>query len=413
MIILNQKRLCNLCFIILIFLILFFYIVPFSNAVSSKVEVISLDYSGAIIKVSADSNISSLRLYIKNDSGKFIQFFSSFEKGYREKTLSISSFRLSKNRKTEFKVIIEDISGNYSETIFSIDDLPDKLELVPSTSPSSSPTSVPTTPVGDVASISLNKYNLSLDLNGTKVSNLTATIIPNNAKTSLTWSSSNSNVATVSNGKVTAVAVGTTTISVKSSNNKSASCKVTVKDSSSNIRQTQSNFLASLKNISNQVAKDKNWSYYNSMSVNGWSFSKARAKKRRTAQCAALPYWGLVEIGVLKEGQSFYSNGSKIVWRNSEAKKNMLKYAKIIKVNKTPNQLLKEGNLKAGDICLWTFQHTNVYAGNKKWYDAGHASCVTNNGPYAYDKYKSSGFGPITCNSYMSKKILYIIRLNK
>lgn len=44
----------------------------------------------------------------------------------------------------------------------------------------------------------------------------------------MTWSTSNPNVVTVANGKLTAVATGTATITVKTANGIEASCTVTV-----------------------------------------------------------------------------------------------------------------------------------------------------------------------------------------
>ena len=76
-------------------------------------------------------------------------------------------------------------------------------------------------------SVSLNKTSLTLDVG--KSYTLTKTVSPSNAATSYTWSSSNTSVATVdSNGKVTAKKAGTATITVKTSNGKTATCKVTV-----------------------------------------------------------------------------------------------------------------------------------------------------------------------------------------
>ena len=77
-------------------------------------------------------------------------------------------------------------------------------------------------------SVALNKTTLTLDTG--KTSNLKATVYPSNAANKkCTWSSSNTSVATVdSNGKVTAKKAGTATIMVKTSNGKTANCKVTV-----------------------------------------------------------------------------------------------------------------------------------------------------------------------------------------
>lgn len=69
----------------------------------------------------------------------------------------------------------------------------------------------------------------SLILGAGESATLSATVQPSNAIKTLTWSSSNTSVATVSNGKVTAKKSGTAYITVKTSNGKTAQCKVTVK----------------------------------------------------------------------------------------------------------------------------------------------------------------------------------------
>ena len=81
-----------------------------------------------------------------------------------------------------------------------------------------------------ITGISLNKSTTSLTEGESET--LTATITPSNATGDKTvkWSSSNEAVATVdSNGKVTAKKAGTAVITATSSNGKSASCTVTVK----------------------------------------------------------------------------------------------------------------------------------------------------------------------------------------
>lgn len=78
-----------------------------------------------------------------------------------------------------------------------------------------------------VKSIKLNKSKITL--NKGKSATLKYTISPKKAKTTVSWSSSNSSVASVNSGKVTAKKAGTATITAKTSNGKKKSCKVTVK----------------------------------------------------------------------------------------------------------------------------------------------------------------------------------------
>ena len=78
-----------------------------------------------------------------------------------------------------------------------------------------------------VTGISLNKTTLSLVEGNSET--LTATVTPTNATNkTVTWTSSDTKIATVANGKVTGVKAGTVTITAKSNNGKTATCKVTV-----------------------------------------------------------------------------------------------------------------------------------------------------------------------------------------
>ncbi len=79
-----------------------------------------------------------------------------------------------------------------------------------------------------ITSISLNKDSLSLYVG--EAEKLVATILPNNASDlNLVWTSSNSNVATVENGKIVAKTAGITTITVSNvDGTRSATCNVTV-----------------------------------------------------------------------------------------------------------------------------------------------------------------------------------------
>ncbi len=76
-------------------------------------------------------------------------------------------------------------------------------------------------------SVTLNKNTLNLTVG--EESTLTATVAPvYTYDKTIEWTTNSSTVATVSNGKVTAKAAGTATITAKTSNGKTATCTVTV-----------------------------------------------------------------------------------------------------------------------------------------------------------------------------------------
>ena len=86
-----------------------------------------------------------------------------------------------------------------------------------------------------VESVSLDKTSCEMTEGDTFT--LTATVSPSNATNkNVTWSSSNTSVATVSNGKVKALKAGTATITVKTEDGgKSATCDVLVKENTTGI----------------------------------------------------------------------------------------------------------------------------------------------------------------------------------
>ena len=79
-----------------------------------------------------------------------------------------------------------------------------------------------------IQSINLNQTDITLNRNETF--SLNATISPNNTTydKTITWTSQNENIASVSNGVVTAKNAGITTITAKTSNGLTATCRVTV-----------------------------------------------------------------------------------------------------------------------------------------------------------------------------------------
>ena len=84
-------------------------------------------------------------------------------------------------------------------------------------------------------SVKLNRSTLTLGV-GERYG-LIKTVSPSSANQSCTWSSSNSSIASVdSNGKVTAKKSGWANITVKTSNGKTATCKVTVKPAPTSVK---------------------------------------------------------------------------------------------------------------------------------------------------------------------------------
>ena len=68
-------------------------------------------------------------------------------------------------------------------------------------------------PIVNVTGVTLNKANTTIEVGGSET--LVATVAPNNATNkAVTWTSSNTSIATVSNGVINAVAAGNTTITV-------------------------------------------------------------------------------------------------------------------------------------------------------------------------------------------------------
>jgi len=94
------------------------------------------------------------------------------------------------------------------------------------------------TSVINPTSVSLNAASKTMSIGGTY--RLSATIAPSNTTNkTITWSTSNSNVATVnSSGGVTAVAAGSATITAKTHNGKTATCTVTVKKNTQPVAST-------------------------------------------------------------------------------------------------------------------------------------------------------------------------------
>lgn len=246
--------------IVIVFTILlsFCFVMSVKAAASLSVSEVETTYRGTTVKISSSSKISSLKIYQKDDKGNWAKFFEDDEVNATEKSYFISMYRLSTTDKTKLKAIavLEDGTEIASEKeISKIPEAPTPSQIPssspssssstsPSTSPSSSSSTSPsTTPTSSsstsptsttspspsevtVKSIAI-KNEITLQVGDTYT--LKPTITPSNAKTTLTWSTNNKKSATVDgNGKVTAVKTGTATITVKTANGRTATCKVKI-----------------------------------------------------------------------------------------------------------------------------------------------------------------------------------------
>ena len=141
----------------------------------------------------------------------------------------------------------------------------------------------------EVTSVKVSKT--SVTVNAGKTVTITATVNPSNATNkTVTWTTSNSSVATVSNGKITAKKAGTAKITAKTVNGKTATCTVTVKavptkvtlnNSTKNVNVGDSFTLKATVNPSNSVS-DVTWSTSDS-SVATVKNGKVTGKKAGTA----------------------------------------------------------------------------------------------------------------------------------
>ena len=144
------------------------------------------------------------------------------------------------------------------------------------------------------------------------------------------------------------------------------------------------------------------WYYYNGKLES--TFAKARSNKKYRTNCVTGVQWALVSSGVVgSDGCAWYGGKNTIVWVNKNAEANARKYFNIIKIGgaKTVKQCVSDGTLQRGDIITYvTMNHTNVYLGDGKSFDSGHAYCKGEN----FTKWIGS-------LSNANQKVGYILRL--
>ena len=119
-----------------------------------------------------------------------------------------------------------------------------------------------------VESILLDKTELSLTVG--EEATLVATVLPENEEIAVVWTSDNSNVATVDNGKIKAVSDGNTIVTA-TAGEKSAICSVTVQTEVS-YTVTQTQWKSIVSTLTNPLPhKEQNFTVRGEIKAVGWN----------------------------------------------------------------------------------------------------------------------------------------------
>lgn len=158
--------------------------------------------------------------------------------------------------------------------------------------------------------------------------------------------------------------------------------------------------------LQSDIAAGHDWEYRNPSKYLEEQWAKALKKEKRACNCALLARWALKEAGLIPQDTGiFYGKlGGTISW-GAGTKAAVTKTCDLLKIgNKTVKQLIASGDLQPGDIVTYVdLQHTNIYAGNGKWYDAGHAYCKGSGEGATYKSWYGDG-------QYDNQRVGYIIR---
>lgn len=171
--------------------------------------------------------------------------------------------------------------------------------------------------------------------------------------------------------------------------------------SGSEVSKSSKRMIEILEGYSADIAKHEKegiyWVYCNSGCKLSYPKVLATAKEgemvngkkihRVKVNCAQVVVWALVDMGILEYGQKLWGKYDNTVVYVKGAKESLEKWCEVNEYGangKTAKQLEEEGKLVPGDICTWGSDyggnHTNVYAGNGTWYDAGRGgSAYTSN----------------------------------
>lgn len=251
----NNKKILIILLAALFLLLL--GITCYSFSVDVKVE--EQTYAGGVtIKITSDEEMQQVKIY-KKVSDKYILFYIGNAES-KELTVKIPNSTLSTESETDIIVVATNKDGETGKSGTTVDKVKPRVSINPEETekPSWSPSTLPTKPTpssstttspssSDVSTpdassgtsdsgdgveptdISLNMSELTLTLGENETAKLTYTVTPPEARSKLTWRTNAADIATIDkDGNVKAVSVGTTEISIRTANGKSATCVVKV-----------------------------------------------------------------------------------------------------------------------------------------------------------------------------------------
>lgn len=170
--------------------------------------------------------------------------------------------------------------------------------------------------------------------------------------------------------------------------------------------------LGAIKKIWSRVKEGINklgevWRYYNTKT--SATFDAAIKNKNYRANCATILNWVFRMLGVFDPGMYVYGKLGGTLACDDKTMARLKEKCTLVHVNgkKTVDQCLKDEWIRPGDgVTYMDIQHTNIYAGGGKWFDAGHAYCRESGEGAKFVKW----LGPTV---YGDQRVAYIISYPK
>lgn len=142
---------------------------------------------------------------------------------------------------------------------------------------------------------------------------------------------------------------------------------------------TAADLIASAKRLNRVMRADNKaghqWRYYNKKR-SASTFKATRAAKKFFTNCMGGVSFVCKDAGINGEALDFYGGKGKIVYLCDGAREKTRKMFDILLVNRGVRAAVKKGIIQPGDILTYkSIVHTNMYIGNNKSFDSGHAYC--------------------------------------